>query len=136
MRSRRVDDICVTGNGSMNVSPESVAAVVVIIVIVIVIVIGYFLSRRRSPKEKSFRCSRCSAVSQHTSRTINAWHAGKTKFFCGSCHSEWLRSHPAARASVRESNGGQRSGCLGVLACLIFIPITFVLAWLYASQYL
>jgi hypothetical protein len=92
----------------------------------------FFLRPRSSPKEKSFRCGRCSSLSQHTPRTINAWRDGKTKFFCNSCHAEWVRSHPHQRAPVRSSGGGSRPGCLGVLACLVFIPVAVVLSVLCA----
>lgn len=81
---------------------------------------------RRTPKEKTFRCARCSNMAPHTLRTINAWRDGKTTFFCNSCHSEWVRSHPQQRMD----RAGSRGGCLGVLACLAFIPLSLILVWL------
>lgn len=109
----------------MEMKPEYIA------VIIAVVVVGYFLlGRRKVPEQKTFRCSRCSKTSEHTARTINAWRDGKSKFFCNSCHSEWVRSHPRLQHS-RGTGGGSRSGCLGVLACLIFVPIAVILGWLY-----
>lgn len=99
-----------------------------IVLFAVVLVIAYFVfGRRRVPKDRSFRCARCSSMAQHTPRTINAWREGKSKFFCNACHGEWVRSHPQRRSL----GGGSRSGCLGVMACLVLIPIALVIGWLY-----
>lgn len=109
----------------MEMKPEYIAAIVA------VLVIGYFLpGRRKVPEQKSFRCARCAKTCQHTPRTINVWRDGKSKFFCNSCHSEWVRSHPNTQGD-RRRGAGSRSGCLGALACLIFIPAALILGWLY-----
>lgn len=108
----------------MDVKPEYFVAVG------LAAVIAYFLLvRRRTPKEKSFRCGRCSAIAEHTPRTINAWRGGKSKFFCNSCHARWVQSHPRQRSAIARD---ARSGCLGMLACLLLVPIALVLGWLYA----
>jgi hypothetical protein len=107
----------------MEVRPEIVAAVAIVVALVL------FFTRRRLPKEKSFKCARCSATAQHSARTIHAWREGKTKFFCGTCHATWLKSQPAQRAAGRSSGGGQRSGCLGVLACLVAFPVALAVVW-------
>lgn len=105
----------------MEIKPEYIA------VIVAVLAIGYFLlGRRNVPDQKTFRCARCSKTFPHTSRTIDAWRDGKSKFFCNSCHSEWVRSRPQSQVG-RSAGGGSRSGCLGVLACLILIPVVCIL---------
>jgi hypothetical protein len=109
----------------MDVSLELIA-----VVSAVAALLWFFFLRRKTPKDKTFRCARCKTVSQHSSRTINAWREGKTKFFCGSCHAQWLLTHPAARASV--SARGSNSGCLSVLACLALIPLAIVALWLYA----
>jgi hypothetical protein len=111
--------------GHMDVSPIVVATVAVVVA-----ALWFFFVRRKTPSEKTFKCARCKAVSAHSARTINAWREGKTKFFCGSCHAEWLRTHPAARKSA--SARGSNSGCLGVLACLALVPLAIVVVWLYA----
>ena len=59
----------------MDVRPEVIALVAA------AIALWLFFSKRRKPKEPSFRCTRCSVVAPHTVRTINAWREGKTKFF-------------------------------------------------------
>lgn len=107
-----------------------------IFLVAVTVAIAYFLLGRRSttPKQKSFRCARCSTIAQHTPRTINARRDGKSKFFCNTCHGEWVRSHPQPQprsaAPPGSRSGGSRSGCLGVLACLLFVPLALVLWWL------
>jgi hypothetical protein len=87
------------------------AQIVAAIVVLGLLIVTRLLSGRRRPKEKSFRCSRCATTATHTARTIEAWRSGKTKFFCNSCHSEWLRGQPQSRKMAR----GGGSGCLGPL---------------------
>lgn len=113
----------------MEPKPELIA------IIAAAVAMAYFFFRRASgPRQKTFRCKRCSAIAQHTPRTMNAWRAGKSSFFCNSCHSEWIRSQPSRRRAVGTVRAGGRSGCLGVLACLLLIPIGIVAIWIYASQ--
>ena len=102
---------------------------VVFAVVVVAAVVMRLLRNRRVPKQKSFKCARCSATAQHSERTINAWREGKTKFFCGACHAAWLNSQPAQRGLGRSSNRGVRSGCLGVLACLLVVPVGLLAIW-------
>ena len=109
----------------MELKPEHIALVIGFLAV------AYFLVRRRSgPEERTFRCARCSSVAQHTTRTINASRDGRSSFFCNSCHSEWVRSHPHQGRRV----GGSRSGCLGILACLVFIPVALILGWLMPNK--
>ncbi|WP_281783402.1 hypothetical protein [Sinimarinibacterium flocculans] len=105
------------------ISPE----VAVAIAIAVVVALSLF-GRKRQPKERTFKCSRCSAVSAHTPRTIEAWRAGKTKFFCNSCHGQWLRSQPQQPRPDYSSRAG-KSGCLGVMALFIALPVLAVSAW-------
>jgi hypothetical protein len=52
----------------MEMEPEYIA------LIVAASVVGYvLLGRRKIPEQKTFVCSRCSKMSSHTHRTINAW---------------------------------------------------------------
>jgi len=90
-----------------------------IAVIAVIVVVALLFRPRRKPKEKNFRCARCATNSPHTNRTIEAWRKGKTKFFCNACHAQWLRSQPASAAPGYSS----RSGCLGVLVLLAFLPV-------------
>jgi hypothetical protein len=109
-----------------SLSPE------VIVVIAVVVVAAFsFFGRRRKPKERTFKCGRCSTVSAHTPRTIEAWRAGKTKFFCNACHGQWLRSHPAPTQSGRGVTSGRagNSGCLGVIVLFIVLPVFLASAW-------
>lgn len=73
---------------------NSVSSEVIVAIALVAIAMFLFFGRKRQPKERAFKCSRCSAVSAHTPRTIEAWRAGKTTFFCNSCHGQWLRSQP------------------------------------------
>jgi hypothetical protein len=108
----------------MEVTPEVVGTGLVVLVLA-----AYFIARRRVPKEKSFRCARCSAAAPHTARTIAAWRAGKTKLFCSTCHTSWLNSQPVQGARARANR--ERVGCLGVVACFALLPALMLLAvWL------
>jgi hypothetical protein len=101
-----------------NLRLEVVAAIALVIVVLL-----KFVRPRKEPKEKYFRCARCSTQSPHTDRTIQAWRDGKTKFFCNACHTQWLRSRPLSPAP----NSSSRSGCLGVFVILVFLPVGLLL---------
>ena len=81
-------------------------------------VVVWLFVGRRLPPQKTFRCARCSTIEAHSARTIDAWRAGKTKLFCGSCHARWLQSQPRASRAGRSSGGG----CLGVLLVALVVP--------------
>lgn len=100
--------------------------IVVGIIVAVIFVVLRLLDYARRPKELSFRCSRCSTIATHTPRTIKASNRGKTRFFCGSCHAEWLRSHP--EQAGREPRG--RSGCLSMVLLALLIPAVAVMAFL------
>ena len=111
------------------ISPE------IIVVIAIVVLAAFsFFGRKRQPKERTFKCSRCSAISAHTSRTIEAWRAGKTKFFCNTCHGQWLRSQPQqSQSRLAHSGRAGNSGCLGVVVLFVLVPVLAVtVLWAYA----
>jgi hypothetical protein len=76
-------------------STKDLVGVILGIIFLAVIVFARFGSRPRVPKDKFFNCWRCKALTLHNRRTIEAWRNNKTRFFCGACHGEWLRSHPA-----------------------------------------
>lgn len=118
---------------------------ILIVVAIVAFVIRIFRRSKRSTGRhrlqnfpQTFRCRRCSAIAEHSARTINAAHNGKKAFFCNSCHAEWLSRRASrvngSRSGPRQSANDGRSGCLVVLACLISIPISLVLALLSAYQ--
>ena len=77
------------------------------------------LNRQKKPKEKWFNCAGCRKVAEHDTRTIRAWNNGFTRFFCRTCHHQWLQNNPQQPDT---SSQGQGSGCLGSLAFMILIP--------------
>ena len=105
----------------MSFNHESTYLLVIGIVIAL-IVVGRLLSKG-APKESSFICARCSAVSPHTSRTIEAWRNNKTTFFCQACHEKWLKTRPSRESNNRvQQDQSQKSGCLGVVVLFIVVP--------------
>ena len=80
---------------------------------------------KRQPKEKHFRCGRCGAFSPHTERTIEAWRNSKAKFFCQTCHANWLQSRPSqGREQVPyRGNAGSGSGCLGIVVLFAIVQV-------------
>ena len=106
------------------------AIVVGLAVIAAIVGAKWLIGRRRLPPKKAFRCARCSAVEAHSTRTIEAWRAGKTKLFCGSCHAKWLQSQPRAPHTSRRSG----SGCLGVLLFALVVPALVIGAFYYVHR--
>src|SRR5690606_28901604 len=110
-------------------SPEAIFSVGVIALL------GVFLLSRLAPKrmppQKSFRCGRCGTSALHNERTAEAWRQGKTKFFCQTCHSHWIQSHPSQENSRHLGTPGG-SGCLGAAALFALLPVGSLLAWAYA----
>jgi hypothetical protein len=105
------------------------------IVVVSVIVLGFVakLLPKSQPKSQFFKCSRCNATSRHNDRTIEAWHNNKTKFFCQACHAKWLQSRPPQQREQHFSrSAASGSGCLGVVAVLVFLPLGCLLIRAYA----
>ncbi len=95
-------------------------AVPVFIVVAIAILIALQILRyRRRPKERTFRCAKCSTPTVHAGRTIEAWRIGKQKFFCDSCHAQWLQS----RATQIASRRAESSGCLGIIVVAVATPL-------------
>jgi hypothetical protein len=106
------------------------AAFVALTVVALLAGAKWFVSGRRVPLQKMFRCARCSAVESHSARTIDAWRVGKTKFFCGSCHAKWLQSQPRVVSTRRESS----SGCLGVLLLALAVPALVSMVFYYVHR--
>ena len=90
------------------------AAALLLAVLVAAALIG-----RRRPKEKAFICARCRKDEEHSPRTIQAWRDGKHKYFCQSCHHEWLRTKAVQVTS-------QKSGCLSALLVLLSLFGAFI----------
>jgi hypothetical protein len=55
------------------------AIVIGLLVIAAIVGAKRVFSRGRLARQKTFRCARCSAVEALSTRTIEAWRAGKTK---------------------------------------------------------
>ena len=92
----------------------------VVIGVAIAILVGLQMLRNwRRPNERTFRCAKCSTPTVHTGRTIEAWRVGKRKFFCDSCHAQWLQSRPAQEATRR----AETAGCLGIVLVAIAVPL-------------
>lgn len=81
-----------------------------------------WLMGQRRPKSRFFRCARCSTSATHSERTIDAWRLGKTKFYCNSCHAEWLRSRPHPHSHPARPAGRARTGCLGAIILALLVP--------------
>jgi hypothetical protein len=116
-------------NGNSIASVE--LALIVGAAVVVVFVARWFRDSGRLPPQKTFRCARCSTNEMHSSRTIEAWRAGKKKLFCGACHAQWLRSQPSGRGIDRKSS----SGCLGMLVLGAIVPMLTVAAFYYAHHF-
>jgi hypothetical protein len=104
------------------------AAILAVAVVIVFLVWKRLFGAGRVPKQKHFRCARCSKTEAYSTRTIQAWREGKTRLFCRSCHIEWLKSQPASR----QSNRSARSGCLGALVIGVAIPMVSMLTLFYA----
>ena len=105
------------------------------IVIAAVIVLGFMakLLPKHQPKSQFFKCSRCNAASRHNDRTIEAWRNKKTTFFCQACHAKWLQSRPPQQREKHSSRGAASgSGCLGIVAVFVFLPLGCLLFRAYA----
>ena len=102
------------------------ALIVAGIAVAVILVALRLIDGARRPKQLKFRCSRCSAIATHTPRTIKASNRGKTKFFCRSCHAEWLRTHP--EHAGQEPQG--HAGCLSMMLLAILGPTVAVVALL------
>ena len=112
--------------------PLDLKEAIVIGLLVIAAIVGAKLvfGRGRLPPHKTFRCARCSVVEAHSTRTIEAWRAGKTKLFCGSCHARWLQSQPRGPRTGRPLG----SGCLGVLLFALVVPALAIGVFYYAHR--
>jgi hypothetical protein len=107
------------------------------------------VSTYTGPASVNFQCAGCGQQFQHTKRTIAAWKKGFRRISCDRCHKNWRDTNPTpplviepvtpslSRKSVQQDrrqrsarpeyvSNQPRSGCLGVVAFLIFIPAIFV----------
>ena len=110
---------------------ETIFGIVVAVGIVLALVFK-FLSKRQ-PESQFFKCSRCNSTSRHNDRTIEAWRNNKTKFFCQACHAQWLQSRPPQqREHYSSRSAASGSGCLGVVAVFVLLPLGCLLIRAYA----
>ena len=82
------------------------------------------------PRSQQFKCARCGTLTTHSERTIEAWRNKRTKFFCQKCHAHWLASRPTEGSDSLSPS--RSSGCLGVAALLVLVPIVAAYIWAYA----
>jgi hypothetical protein len=113
-------------------APELIVGVVIAGVVILGVIAK--LMPKRQPPSPVFKCSRCGTASRHNNRTAEAWRNGKTRFFCQSCHAQWLQSRPPQE---RESYGGRsassgNTGCLGVVVLFALLPLGGWFLWSYA----
>jgi cold shock CspA family protein len=86
----------------------------------------FFLSnRKKQPKNKLFSCAKCRLTSNHDTRTIQAWNNGFNRLYCKTCHQKWLSEQPKEHKDDKIYSSSSKSGCLGMIAIMIFIPIFF-----------
>lgn len=114
-------------------APDFIVGVVIAAVVILGVVAK--LIPKRQPPSPVFKCSGCGTASRHNNRTAEAWRNGKTRFFCQSCHAQWLQSGPPQEreSSVRRSASSGNSGCLGVVIVLFtLLPLGGLLLWAYA----
>jgi hypothetical protein len=100
---------------------NKILGVVLLVGLILLIKVVFF--RPKLPESKTFRCARCSSVSAHSERTIEAWRRGITKLYCSKCHHLWLQSRPRSQyvSSQRSS-----SGCLSVVFLTVAVPSAVV----------
>lgn len=112
-------------------TPEKIIALVVVVLVGVALLAK--LVPQRMPPKKLFKCGRCGTGTLHNDRTAEAWRNGKTKFFCQACHAKWLQDRPPVDREqyTSRSSGRTGSGCLGVVALSVLLPICGLLAWAY-----
>lgn len=105
----------------------------------------------KGPGNMRFVCVRCAGEFNHTKRTVAAWEKGNHRAFCDACHKKWRDSqppkspalqpglstpqplaNPSSSRTVAKQHGSdrhaasaqqERSGCLGMIAILVFVPV-------------
>ncbi|MGX9728618.1 MAG: hypothetical protein ACTFAK_15280 [Candidatus Electronema sp. VV] len=76
--------------------------IIVVVVLVLSVVAKAIFFPPKFPESKTFKCVRCSEISTHSDRTVEAWpwRRGFAKLYCSSCHQKWLQSQPQVKLSV------------------------------------
>jgi hypothetical protein len=90
--------------------------IVGVILLVLFLIIKAIFFRPKFPKSKTFKCARCSIISTHSQRTIEAWRKGFIKLYCSQCHQKWLQSQPKVKSI---SSAG---GCLSIIVLVVVLP--------------
>jgi hypothetical protein len=101
--------------------PKVILGVMIFVGLALLVKTVFF--RQKRPQSKTFRCTRCSTISLHSERTIEAWRRGIAKLYCSKCHHIWLQSRP--RNQTTNSNRSV-SGCLSVIILVVVLPTTIV----------
>lgn len=102
--------------------------IALVAVVAVILVAGRFWPQRKPPS-MVFKCGRCGTAARHNARTEEAWRNGKTRFFCASCHQQWLKTQPARARETSGRHEREASGCLGVLVPVAFVPLAMLMAW-------
>ena len=116
-----------------SLSSKDVVGVILGILFLGALVFARFGARPQVPKDRFFNCWRCKALTPHNRRTIDAWRLGKTRFFCGACHSTWLKSHPAPSEQMRSTGDYGRRSRSNPMATLALLAVMAVIALLARS---
>ena len=101
--------------------PKIIIGVVLLISLILLIKVVFF--RPKLPESKTFRCARCSSISAHSERTIEAWRRGIAKLYCSKCHHLWLQSRPHNKYVTSQRTA---SGCLSVVVLAVALPSAVV----------
>lgn len=78
-------------------TPTDIGLIVLAVGVIVAVIM---LWPKKMPKDPTFRCRRCRAVTPHASRTIDEWRKGKMEFSCDACHRAW---------HVTRGRGGHKS---------------------------
>ncbi len=107
-----------------NLEPTTIIIIIAVVVVLLIAAKTLFSSPPKFPESKTFKCARCSKVSTHSDRTIEAWRKGFAKIYCSDCHQKWLQSQP----KVQPSGGG----CLSLIFIAILLPSALIgfLKWI------
>lgn len=77
-------------------------------------------NRTKKPKDKTFNCSRCNAVTNHNALTIETWNNGSKELYCETCH---LQSLDEISQKKSTSIHSKFTGWLGALTVMAVVPM-------------
>lgn len=86
------------------------------ILVALIFLIKWVFFILKTPPSKTFKWARCSKISTHSKRTVDAWRKGFAKIYCSSCHQLWIQSHPKIERTHLSS------GCLSIVVLAVILP--------------